>query len=130
MLYCDQILDLFQQLLAEGVAPDTLDLDQLTDTLTQSGIDLSQLTEQDLSSLLDLFHPAGETANAASTATESLADATASAARPPSLQFGSTVEFPDGTQIDNPHQDHLGYVYKTTGDWINGTDRHVIDESN
>jgi hypothetical protein len=41
------------------------------------------------------------------------------------LTFGKTTEFPDGTHIENPHTDALGYIYKTKEDWVNGTNKHV-----
>jgi len=46
-------------------------------------------------------------------------------------KFGSlgTVEFPDGTTVENPKQDALGYVYKDTDDYMAGTDKHEVDDS-
>ncbi|NIB30500.1 hypothetical protein HBB16_00175 [Pseudonocardia sp. MCCB 268] len=39
-----------------------------------------------------------------------------------------TVEFPDGTHVENPHTDALGYyVYKTHDDYVGGTDKHVVE---
>lgn len=46
---------------------------------------------------------------------------------PSLVKFGSTTEFPDGTQIDNPYTDAQGYVYKTKEDWINGTNKHQYE---
>lgn len=43
----------------------------------------------------------------------------------PPVRFGQTVEFPDGTKVENPHTDALGYVYKNKDDWIGGENKHV-----
>lgn len=38
--------------------------------------------------------------------------------------FGSTVEFPDGTTVDNPNTDAQGNLYPTRGDYLAGTNAH------
>jgi hypothetical protein len=37
------------------------------------------------------------------------------------------VGFPDGTVIENPHQDAYGSVYQTSSDWIGGINPYVIE---
>lgn len=44
------------------------------------------------------------------------------------LHFGQTVEFPDGTQVDDPNQDSQGYVYPSRRDYLDGTNPHIVDD--
>lgn len=44
------------------------------------------------------------------------------------VKFGQTIEFPDGTHVDDAHTDAQGYIYKSRQDWIDGTNKHVADE--
>lgn len=45
------------------------------------------------------------------------------------VTFGSTVEFPDGSQVVNPHTDHLDYVYPDRESYEAGENKHVITET-
>ncbi|MGQ0481497.1 MAG: hypothetical protein ACT4O0_10805 [Pseudonocardia sp.] len=41
--------------------------------------------------------------------------------------FGGEVLFEDGTAIENPRQDALGYLYQIEDDWINGVGRNIVE---
>jgi hypothetical protein len=42
------------------------------------------------------------------------------------VHYVQTVLFPDGTEIDSPHQDAYGSVYPSSGDWISGSNPHEL----
>jgi hypothetical protein len=111
----------------EGLPSEGLPLDQLSDALTSAGIDASQLSEDDLdrliSSLADTSGGTGasghtltfEGGESSTTGTSSTTDHTPS----------QTTEFPDGTKIDNPKTDALGYQYPDSRSYIDGVNKHV-----
>ena len=37
---------------------------------------------------------------------------------------GGTVNFPDGSQVHDPYQDNLGYVYENHDDYVHGENQH------
>lgn len=42
---------------------------------------------------------------------------------------GKEVGFEDGTTVQSPKQDALGYVYKNQEDWLKGANKNVLDSA-